>query len=87
MGHMVCWSKAEDDTIMHQFGEKVVKRAVEEAKKMGLYHRYIYQNYASASQDIFGGYGELNRQPLLEIQRRYDPEGVFSRLQPGGFKL
>jgi hypothetical protein len=87
MGHVIRWSKAEDDNIMHQFSEKVLKRAVEEAKEMGLYHRYIYQNYAAASQDVFGGYGEENRQRLLEIQRRYDPEGMFSRLQPGGFKL
>jgi hypothetical protein len=87
MGHVIRWSKAEDDNIMHQFGEKVLKRAVEEAKEMGLYRRYVYQNYAAASQDVFGGYGEENWQRLLEIQRRYDPEGVFSRLQPGGFKL
>jgi hypothetical protein len=87
MGLVIRWSKAEDDNIMHQFAEEVLKRAVDEAKEMGLYHRYIYQNYAAASQDVFGGYGEENRQWLLEIQRRYDPQGVFSRLQPGGFKL
>ncbi len=72
---------------MQQFGEKDLNGAVDEEKKMGLYHRYIYQNYAAASQDVFGGYGEENRQRLLEIQRRYDPEGVFSRLQPGVFKV
>jgi hypothetical protein len=87
MGLVIRWSKAEDDNIIHQFGEKFLKRVVEEAKEMGLYHRYIYQNYAAASQDVFGGYGEENRQRLLEIQRRYDPEGVFSRLQSGGFKV
>jgi hypothetical protein len=42
MGHMIRWSKAEGDNIMHQFGEKVLKRAVEEAKEMGLYYWYIY---------------------------------------------
>jgi FAD/FMN-containing dehydrogenase len=54
---------------------------------MGLHHRYIYQNYANISQDVFAGYGEENRDRLRKIQRKYDPEGVFSRLQPGYFKV
>jgi hypothetical protein len=45
------------------------------------------QNYAGAAQDVFAGYGEKNRERLRDIQSKYDPEGVFSRLQPGGFKL
>ena len=57
------------------------------AKDLGVYHRYIYQNYANITQDVFAGYGEENRERLREIQKKYDPEGVFSRLQPGYFKV
>jgi hypothetical protein len=87
MGLVVRWSKVEDDAVMHEFGERVLERAVNEAKRMGLHHPYIYQNYAGASQDVFAGYGLENRLRLMEIQKRYDPEGVFHRLQPGGFKV
>jgi hypothetical protein len=38
-------------------------------------------------QDVFAGYGEENRGKMKEIQRKYDPEGIFDRLQPGYFKV
>ncbi|KUJ12670.1 FAD-binding domain-containing protein [Mollisia scopiformis] len=72
------WSKIEDDTKMNAVGIRILDRAVAMTKEMDLYHRYIYQNYANASQDVFGGYGERNRMRLKEIQTKYDPEGVFS---------
>lgn len=68
-------------------GQKFLKRSWDLAKEKGLHHRYIYQNYADISQDVFGGYGEKNRKKLLSIQKKYDPEGVFTKLQPGYFKL
>ncbi len=68
-------------------GKTIIDCTVDMAKEMGLHHRYIYQNYANASQDVFGGYGDENRLKLKEIQMKYDPEGVFSRLQPGYFKI
>lgn len=68
-------------------GNTIINRATEMAHELGVYHRYTYQNYANASQDVFAGYGEKNRMKLKEIQRKYDPEGVFRRLQPGYFKV
>jgi hypothetical protein len=87
MGLVIRWSKVEDDAVMREFGDRVLERIVGEAKKMGLHHPYIYQNYAGAGQDVFAGYGLENRLRLMEIQKKYDPEGVFTRLQPGGFKV
>jgi hypothetical protein len=60
---------------------------VEFAKERDLWHRYIYLNYADASQDVFAGYGEENRERLRGIQKQWDPEGLWSKLQPGGFKI
>jgi hypothetical protein len=54
---------------------------------MGLWHRFIYQNYAGIGQDVFASYGPERHARLLETQQKYDPEGVFLRLQPGYFKL
>lgn len=72
---------------MHVAGSNIIDRAVSLAKEMDLHHRYIYQNYANRGQDVFGGYGEENREKLKMIQSKYDPEGVFTKLQPGYFKL
>ena len=47
----------------------------------------MYQNYADCEQDVFAGYGKENWDRLRGIQKKYDPEGVFSKLQPGYFKV
>lgn len=72
---------------MHRAATNVMARAVAVAKEMGMHHRYIYQNYAKSGRDVFSSYGEENKERLLDIQSRYDPERVFTRLQPGYFKL
>lgn len=81
------WVKAEDDTAVQDAFTNFMDRSVALAKDMGLHHPWIYQNYANISQDVFGGYGEDNRQKLRDIQGKYDPERIFAKLQPGYFKL
>jgi len=68
-------------------GNRLLHRSIDLSKHMGLHHRYIYQNYADGAQDVFAGYGEENRGRLRAIQKKYDSEGVFSKLQPGYFKV
>jgi hypothetical protein len=77
----------ESDDLVRIAGTNLIDRAVEFAKERDLWHRYIYLNYADASQDVFAGYGEENRKRLWGIQKQWDPEGVWSKLQPGGFKI
>lgn len=87
VGYILQWQRAEDDEIMQRVGERILSRSVEKAKEMGLWHRFIYQNYAGMGQDVFEGYGRRNRERLEIVRRGVDPEGVFTRLQPGGFKV
>jgi hypothetical protein len=72
---------------VQEASNKIMNRAVTLAKQMGVHHRFIYQNYANKSQDVFGSYGEDNKERLMQIQRKYDPEGIFRRFQPGYFTL
>ncbi|KAK3988855.1 hypothetical protein QBC44DRAFT_370683 [Cladorrhinum sp. PSN332] len=48
---------------------------------------WVYLNYADKSQDPLGSYGEQNLQKIREAAKKYDPEGVFQTLCPGGFKI
>jgi hypothetical protein len=57
------------------------------AKSLALDHPFIYMNYAAQDQDVFAGYGKKSLARLKTIQKKYDPTGVFKRLQPGYFKL
>lgn len=81
------WPNAEDDARVIGVLDRIVLRAVDLAVSMNLQNRFIYMNYASLTQDVFGGYGPENEARLLEVQEKYDPNGVFKTLQPGYFKL
>ncbi|KAF6828032.1 FAD binding domain-containing protein [Colletotrichum plurivorum] len=46
-----------------------------------------YLNYADPSQDCLGTYGKANVDFIREVAYKYDPEGVFQKRIPGGFKI
>jgi len=48
---------------------------------------FQYLNYAHPDQHPLESYGADNLQHLEEASRKFDPEGVFQKLVPGGFKL
>ena len=78
----------EGDRVIQEGGRRIVERSERVAKEMGLWHPFIYLNYADISQDVFSSYGTENHRKLKEVQKKWDPEGVFGkRLQPGGFKV
>jgi hypothetical protein len=81
------YSDPADDEKVHNANDRFMNRAVALSKEMGLDHRYIYQNYANQTQDVFAGLSPENKQRLLQIQKKHDPERVLSRLQPGAFRL
>ncbi|KAL4804248.1 hypothetical protein BDV18DRAFT_162011 [Aspergillus unguis] len=66
---------------------KIIDAVEETAKRDNTYLPFKYANYASRDQDPLAGYGRENLQKLKDIARRYDPEGIFQRLQGGGWLL
>jgi hypothetical protein len=81
------WKYAEDDAAVQAAFSDFMDKITALAKERDVFHPWIYQNYANISQDVFGGYGEENRQKLREIQKKYDPERVYSKLRTGYFQL
>lgn len=81
------WSNKADDALVLDALRKIYDESVRVAKERGLYSPYIYMNYATGSQDVIGSYGQVSRDMLRAVSRKYDPTGVFQRLQPGYFKL
>ena len=81
------WSETGDDERVLAVTQRIRDGAVTIAESMGLGFGYVYQNYASLDQDVFEGYGEDNQKRLIQISKKYDPEQVFQKLQPGYFKL
>lgn len=81
------WSLKFDDARLNQFAQRVKNRSVAAAKAKGKDMGYLYMNYASPWQDPIAGYGAANKAKLQSISKKYDPAGVFEKLQPGYFKL
>ena len=48
---------------------------------------FVYLNYADPSQSPLASYGEDNVKLMKEVAAEYDPQQVFQKLCPGGYKL
>ncbi|VUC30967.1 unnamed protein product [Clonostachys rosea] len=83
------WSNAEDDKEMYSYADRWMQQAKDQSIQMGLFHPWLYINYANYNQDPFSGYGEVNKRRLEAIQRTVDPKGVFTStgLCRGSFKV
>ncbi|KAL4882982.1 hypothetical protein BJY04DRAFT_216700 [Aspergillus karnatakaensis] len=56
-------------------------------KAAGVYRPFKYMGYADDTRDVIGGYGKNSVQRLQAASKRYDPDGLFQRVVPGGFKV
>ena len=81
------WGSISDDPQVLSIQNSIIAKTTALAKSQGLFNRYIYQNYAYITQDVFSGYGPASKSRLIKIQQEYDPDHVFVKLQPGYFKL
>lgn len=81
------WHDAED----HRGHEKRARSLHDQLKRVargeGKLHRFVYANYAAGWQDVFASYGGKALQRLKEVRDRYDEQGVFEVLRPGGLRL
>ncbi|KAI4604068.1 hypothetical protein KJ359_000195 [Pestalotiopsis sp. 9143b] len=81
------WKNKENDKKIMATLQEALTDIEKEADSRGQRVPYVYLNYTSQFQDPFTSYGEENRKFLQETSRKYDPEGLFQKNVPGGFKL
>lgn len=55
--------------------------------ELGLATEFLYAGDANEFQNVFVTYPKENQERLEQIRDAYDPEGVFKRLNFGGFKI
>ncbi|KAI0887005.1 FAD-binding domain-containing protein [Annulohypoxylon maeteangense] len=81
------WQNVGDDgKILEMMGNALEKIKSEAASREQLVP-YVYMNYAFDNQDPVGSYGEDSKRLLMAVSKKYDPEGLFQKGCPGGFKL
>lgn len=84
---MADWKHAKDEVRVRSACREICGIAESTAKANGTYLPFVYANYASRDQNPLRSYGTENLAKLKEIARRFDPEGVFQKLQNGGWLL
>lgn len=81
------WDTKSDDGLVNAQIRELFARAEIKARELGVYHPYVYLNYADSWQDPIAGYGAETVARLREASKKYDPDGLFQKSMPGGFKL
>lgn len=81
------WKRREDDELVEGTIRSVTAGVDRIAQERGTSDPFRYLNYAAVEQDVFGGYGEENREFLRGVSQAYDPDRLFQQACIGGFKL
>lgn len=81
------WKNENEDQAVLDFMKGALDMITEDAKSRGTLLPFVYMNYASANQDPIDSYGAESKRKLQEVSKKYDPEGIFQKGCPGGFKL
>ncbi|KAL2071017.1 hypothetical protein VTL71DRAFT_14043 [Oculimacula yallundae] len=81
------WENASDDAEINELLKGITHRIEALAKKEGKDCAFKYMNYANAEQDVISSFGQDAKTFMLDVAAKYDPEGIFQKLQPGAWKL
>ncbi|KAI0178636.1 FAD-binding domain-containing protein [Hypoxylon sp. FL1284] len=81
------WTLRSDDRAVLTSCSNIISRFEALARERELAHPFKYINYASQFQDPLTGYGAENKERLVEVSKKYDPDGVFQKLSLGYFKF
>ncbi|KAI1080778.1 hypothetical protein F5B20DRAFT_570237 [Whalleya microplaca] len=84
---LMYWVDAGVDEKILGAAREALENIDREAEARGLGIPFKYMNYAATFQDPIGSYGAENKAKLQAASRKYDPEGVFQKGVPGGWKL
>lgn len=81
------WKNRTDDDRLYAAAQKLFADIDAASATAGVSSPFKYLNYAAAWQDPLAGYGTANLDRLKKVAETYDPNGVFQKQCPGGFKL
>ncbi|KAJ5204914.1 uncharacterized protein N7498_005793 [Penicillium cinerascens] len=81
------WALAQDDLRVEAWSRQLTERLHKINVEKGLASDFVYMGDAGGWQNPFAGFPAENVARMREIRSSYDPKGIFSRLNWGGFKL
>lgn len=81
------YSNESDDALVEKEMNNIVDKQKAVLKSGGYLIDFVYLNYADISQNVYSTWGADNVAQLQAISRKYDPNGVFQHMVPGGYKV
>ena len=81
------WDKIEDDAKIRDTMRSVLEAIEKDSQERGTTVPFKFMNYSSSFQDPIGSYGNENKRRLQGVSKRHNPEALFQKAVPGGFKL
>ncbi|KAH7380121.1 hypothetical protein BKA66DRAFT_512891 [Pyrenochaeta sp. MPI-SDFR-AT-0127] len=81
------WTDPKDDKAIMLAAQSFISTCNQISKELGAYNEYMYMPYSSPYQAVIPAYGAANLERLKAVSKRYDPQSIFQRLQPGYFKF
>lgn len=81
------WSDEADNERVTTASTALVAAVEKAAHDLQAYDPFVYLCYAGDWQDPISSYWSDSVQQLKELRARVDPDGVFTRPVPGGFKI
>ncbi|KAF2168179.1 hypothetical protein M409DRAFT_21623 [Zasmidium cellare ATCC 36951] len=81
------WEDSKEDELFESHAQKLRDDISEYAASVGADNPFIYLDYADISQRPLESYGSKNVAKIRAAAAKYDPEGVFQHMMPGGFKI
>jgi hypothetical protein len=76
-----------DDAAAQKAVDTMAESVQSLAKARGLLLDFLCMSFATASQKVLRSYGADNVKRVQDTAAKYDPEGVFQKLQYNGFLL
>ncbi|PQE03940.1 6-hydroxy-D-nicotine oxidase protein [Rutstroemia sp. NJR-2017a BVV2] len=83
----VGWNFASDDSKVEALLLDTFKKIDNMTKKRKQHDQFIFQNDAFSTQNTLISYGKKTFDRLQKVSREVDPDRMFQRLVPGGFKI
>ena len=83
----VAWANEADDKVLNDAANTLIQQVKALTQQKNKANDWIYLNYALSTQDVLTAYGPGNVQKIAAAAKKYDPNGVFQKLVPGGYKI
>ncbi|KAB2570331.1 putative fad binding domain-containing protein [Lasiodiplodia theobromae] len=81
------WASSKDDLRMTYWSRSLIEKFHAANKAKNLSSEFLYMGDAADWQDVFVGFAPGNVEKMKQIRDKYDTDGVFHKLNWGGFKL